>query len=85
MADYSEAQAIINKMAEVKMTMNAHKGKIEENSPATLGVCLTEEVHELEQAVKEGDMIHIIEEAADVQNFLLALVQQQLNKYRSRK
>lgn len=85
MDDYSEAQAIINKMAEVKMTMNAHKGRIEDCDTDDIKVMLYGEVEELEGALEEDDITHIIEEAADVQNFLLALVQQQLNRYRGRK
>lgn len=85
MANYSEAQAIINKMAEVKMTMNAHKGKIEDVNPSAILELLGDEVEELGAALAGSSLIHIIEEAADVQNFLLAIVQQQLNAYRSRK
>lgn len=85
MSRYSEAQAIINKMAEVKMTMNAHKGNIEDGKPLDILKLMDGEVAELAEAVEQGNMMHIIEEAADVQNFLLALVQQQLNAYRSRK
>lgn len=85
MSQYAEAQAIINKMAEVKMTMNAHKGNIEDAKPMSILKLMDGEVTELAEAIEQGDMMHIIEEAADVQNFLLALVQQQLNAYRSRK
>jgi len=85
MGDYSEAQAIINKMAEAKMVMNAHKGNIEDVHVSRLLKCIRDEVNELDAATDADNIMHIIEEAADVQNFLLALVQQQLNAYRSRK
>ncbi len=85
MNKYKEAAEILNSMAEVKMAMNNHKGKIEDAAHQSIMSALDNELEELSEALSDQDMIHIIEEAADVQNFLLALVQQQLNKYRSRK
>lgn len=82
---YQEAQDIINAMAQVKMTMNAHKGKIEDCDSDVIVSLLEDEAAELAAALKEDNLMHIIEEAADVQNFLLALVQQALVKYRTRK
>lgn len=84
---YSDAVEAINAMASVKMTMNSHKGAIEDTAPLTLMELLHDEVDELRQAVNVGDseLMHIIEEAADVQNFLIAIVHQQIQKYRTRK
>ena len=83
---YSETHQIINDMADVKMAMNSHKGKIEDCSPQSIIEMLRGEVDELEQAIKEGDdMMHIIEESADCLNFLVAITHQQIAKYRSRK
>lgn len=84
MNKYTEATEVINKMAEVKMTMNAHKGSIEDVDPTVLIQLMRQEIEELESAVDNDDMLNIIEEAADIQNFLLGLIQQQMNKYRSR-
>ena len=86
MTDYSEVQQIVSDMAKVKMAMNSHKGKIEKSSSRSLIGLLKQEVEELEQTLlSEEDLMHVIEEAADVQNFLLAIVHQQVIKYRSRK
>lgn len=82
---YRDAQEIINNMARVKMVMNAHKGQIEECATDLIVSCLKEETAELEEALQKGNLMHVIEEAADVQNFLLAIVQQALTQYRSRK
>lgn len=85
MNKYTEATEVINKMAEVKMTMNAHKGSIENMDSTVLIQLMRQEVEELESAVDNDNMLNIIEEAADIQSFLLGLIQQQMNKYRSRK
>lgn len=82
---YDDAHNVIRDMANVKMTMNSHKGVIEDLSPVVLMQALRHEVKELAEALEEGNLLHIIEEAADVNNFLVALVQQQINKYRNRK
>lgn len=82
---YDDAHNVIRDMANVKMTMNSHKGVIEDLSPNVLMQSLRHEVKELAEALEEGNLLHIIEEAADVNNFLVALVQQQINKYRSRR
>lgn len=82
---YDDAHNVIRDMANVKMTMNSHKGVIEDLNPNVLMQSLRHEVKELAEALEEGNLLHIIEEAADVNNFLVALVQQQINKYRNRK
>jgi NTP pyrophosphatase (non-canonical NTP hydrolase) len=48
---------------------------------------LEEEVHELAEALTDDseNLVHIIEEAADVQNYLIAIVHQAVTKYRNRK
>lgn len=85
MDKYAETKAILNDMASVKMRMNSHKGNIEEKTDKDIVLLLDEEVRELAQALDKGDMMEILQEAADVQNFLLALVHQQIQQYRSRK
>ena len=85
MNKYQEAQDVINKMAEVKMQMNAHKGNIEDMEPGDICVAISDEVSELAAAFDDQNLLNIIEEAADVQNFLLAAVQQAINAYRGRK
>ena len=82
---YDDAHSVIRDMANVKMTMNSHKGVIEDVNQTALMQMLRHEVKELAEALEEGNLLHIIEEAADVNNFLVALVQQQINKYRNRK
>jgi len=72
-------------MAGVKMRMNAHKGDIEDVDPLALIKKMRGEVDELEEAIQKGDIMHIIEESADVFNFLVALTHQQVTKYRVRK
>lgn len=82
---YEETVEILNNMAKVKMAMNSHKGDIEVVEPIEILRQTFEELKELEQAMSEKDLMHIIEEAADVQNFLIAVVHQQIQRYRSRK
>lgn len=83
--EYADAKAAIEHMAAAKMVMNRHKGNIEDVNPGTLIHLLRHEVEELDEAILSGDMVHIIEEAADIHNFLIGLVQQQINGYRGRK
>ena len=82
---YEETHRIIANMAGVKMRLNAHKGDIEDVDPMKLIQMLRGEVDELEQAMTEGDMSHIIEESGDVFNFLVGVVHQQITLYRMRK
>ena len=46
---------------------------------------LEREVQELKEAVAGGNYMHILEEAADVENFLVAIVHREIAKYRGRK
>lgn len=82
LADATEA---INSMARCKMAMNSHKGDITDIDPVKMIELMRAEVKELEEAVVDGELIQIIEEAADVQNFLLAAVANAIIKYRGRK
>lgn len=84
MDKYDETHRIISNMAGVKMRMNNHKGNIEDYDPIDIIDLLKKEVAELEDAIREGDMLHTIEEAADCFNFLVALTHQQVEKYRKR-
>lgn len=80
-----DASEAVNSMASVKMIMNRHKGDIIDVDPLVLIQKLKEEIAELEEAVLEGDLNNIIQEAGDVQNFLLAIVGQAIKSYRIRK
>lgn len=82
---YHETKQILNDMASVKMSMNSHKGVIEDCDREMIMTALCDEVHELKKALEGNSLMSVIEEAADVQNFLVALVQQQVSQYRSRK
>ena len=82
---YQEVKEVINNMAAVKMHMNAHKGDIEEVEEQQLLAKLYEEITELEQAIAKGDYMNVLEEAADMTNFLVAIVHRQVTKYRTRK
>jgi NTP pyrophosphatase (non-canonical NTP hydrolase) len=84
---YASTKQIINDMASVKMEMNSHKMLIENNEPHDLLMMLNDEIVELQEAVasKDTDLMHIIEEAADAQNFLTAIVHQAVTAYRERK
>ena len=82
---YDETLAVINKMAMVKMHMNAHKGAIEDCLPQDIIIMMKKEVKELENAILDEDLMHVIEEAADVMNFIVAITHQQITQYRERK
>lgn len=84
--NYDDAREVINRMADVKMAMNRHKGRIEDVDVGQLLELMENEHTELYEAITDNrGMLAVIEEAADIQNFLLALVQKQLDKYRNRK
>jgi NTP pyrophosphatase (non-canonical NTP hydrolase) len=85
MDKYEETKRILNDMASVKMAMNSHKGNIEDIDEVRLVTMLKAEVTELEEAIQSGDLMQILQEAADVQNFLLGVVHQQVDNYRRRK
>ena len=85
MDKYDETHDIIIRMAGAKMRLNAHKGLIEDVDPAELFKMLKSEIDELGEAMSEADIMHIIEEAGDVFNFLVGVVHQQITLYRMRK
>ncbi len=85
MDKYDETHDIIIRMAGAKMRLNAHKGQIEDVDPTELYGLLKSEVDELGQAMSEADIMHVIEEAGDVFNFLVGVVHQQITLYRMRK
>lgn len=84
---FEEARDVINHMAHVKMVMNSHKGDIVEFATNINRLIdqLQDETDELADAIRKDELISIIQEAADVQNYLLATVQSAINRYRSRK
>ncbi len=82
---YDEVHDIIIRMAGAKMRLNAHKGQIEDVDPDKLYAMLQEEVNELGTAMEKADIMHIIEEAGDIFNFLVGVVHQQITLYRMRK
>ncbi len=82
---YAETKELMGHMTAVKMSINSHKGAIEECSDEFLIAKLREEVDELELAIDQGDYTHILEEAADVQNYLVGMVFKEIEKYRGRK
>lgn len=85
MDKYDETHDIIIRMAGAKMRLNSHKGLIEDVDPAELFKMLQGEVVELGEAMEEADIMHIIEEAGDVFNFMVGVVHQQITLYRMRK
>ena len=82
---YDDVHDIIIKTAGAKMRLNSHKGQIEDAEPEKLMAMLKGEIAELEEAMTEADIMHIIEEAGDVFNFLVGVVHQQITLYRMRK
>jgi hypothetical protein len=82
MGKYDDTIVVIQNMARVKLAMNSHKGAIEDMDDSKIMALLRGEVNELDEA--EG-MLDTIEEAADVYNFLMALVHKKIEAYRERK
>lgn len=85
MRNYDRALSVISNMSKVKMTMNDHKGSIERCTPTEIIDFAKVELEELHEAMEDQDQMHIIEEAADVLNFLIAAVEQSMNQYKNRK
>jgi len=85
MEKYDDVHDIIVKTAGAKMRLNSHKGQIEDVDPDKLFKMLEGEVAELGEAMNEADIMHVIEEAGDVFNFLVGVVHQQITLYRMRK
>jgi len=82
---YEETKDLIAHMAAVKMRMNSHKALIEDNETGWLMIKLQEEVEEFQQAIDSEGYMNILEEAADIHNYVMAIVHQQVYKYRNRK
>lgn len=82
---YEDTYGILMHMAKAKLTMNAHKSNIEDLTPDELIDLAIDELIELRSAIKASDTINIIEEAADVTNYVMAASHIALMKYRSRK
>lgn len=82
---YAQTKELMDAMAHVKMLMNSHKHQIEENDTEFLLDKLAEEVAELKEAVHTGNYMHIIEEAADIHNYLVGLVHKEIGRYQIRK
>ncbi len=85
MKKYKEIHSIVIATANAKMRLNAHKGQIEDVEPDRLFEMLQGEIDELRAAMEKGDIMHVIEEAGDVFNFLTGVVHQQVTLYRMRK
>ncbi|REK56668.1 MAG: hypothetical protein DWQ49_09870 [Bacteroidetes bacterium] len=85
MDKYADTLEVINKMAMVKMAMNNHKGKIEDLKSEMIISMMTSEIDELKEAVSNENILEIIEEAADIMNFLVGLIYKQIKLYRIRK
>jgi len=85
MQDYDEYYEAIVHMARVKLLMNKHKGNIEDVHPDQLIEFAMRELHELREAIGNGSYMAIIEEIADVLNFVMAAGVQAIEEYRRRK
>jgi len=74
MNTYDQTYEAIVLMAKAKMIMNSHKGDIESLPANTLLALAKAELAEVEEAVTSGSsQVHIIEECADLMNYLVAL------------
>ena len=85
MDKYAETKEVLSHMAAVKMGMNSHKGEIEDLPEGKIFELLEQEIRELEDAVVENRIMAVIEEGADVMNYVVGLVHQRIHKYRTRK
>ena len=85
MSKYDETLEIICHASRMKMTLNAHKGSIENLSPAKAEELLHEEVREMLAAIAAGDHEKAVVEAGDAINFLVALAYNCVHGYRERK
>lgn len=82
---YEETLGILVNMAKVKLAMNNHKGNIEELPYSDISELLAGEVTEFCEAIDEEAYFGIIEEGADIMNFLLAAIHKATKTYRERK
>lgn len=82
---YEEAKAATIAAADLKMTLNSHKGDIEQYSVEQAVDLAKKELDELLAAAQSGDYEKTIIEAGDATNFLIAIVYNCLSQYRRRK
>lgn len=82
---YDEAYEITVMMAKVKMSMNKHKGDIENKDPKLVIEMAKIELDELAVAIERGDYINIIEEVADVLNFSIAASYMAIKAYKEKR
>ena len=85
MSKYKDTYEVLVHMANTKMVMNSHKGNIENIPTNVLITKAIDELMELEQAISSGNTIHVIEEAADVTNFVVAAVHNAIQSYRGKR
>ena len=86
MNTYDDTYEAIVHMAKAKMIMNSHKGDIETLKPQVLIELAKSELAEIEMAMVNGsDQVHVIEECADLMNYLVAMSHVAINTYRNRK
>lgn len=87
MKNYNLDYQLLVSMAKIKMAMNAHKGDIEDISIPLLIQFAKDELDELGEALMGGEsnQILVIEEAADVVNYMVAAVRKATEAYKNRK
>lgn len=84
MNDYDKTWQIVEAMARTKLLMNDHKGRIEAINPGKLLTLAQREINELRDAIARDNYMNVIEEAADILNFITAAAHQVIYKYRTR-
>ena len=84
MRDYDKTWEIVESMARTKLLMNDYKGRIEEVPPGKLLTLATKEIDELRVAVANNRYMDVIEETADVLNFVMAAAHQVIHVYRNK-
>lgn len=84
MSKYDDTYEVLVHMAKAKMVMNAHKGSIEDIDTDVLIELAKGELDELKEAINNGDILNIIEEAGDVANFIVAATHRAVHHYRGR-
>lgn len=80
----SEAQEIVAAMADSKMRMNRFKGDIRDLPYDKLIKLMKGEIEELKSAIAGDNLAHVVEEAADCYNYLLAITSRAIDDYRNR-
>jgi len=85
MCSYEDTQEVVLAMARAKRAMNRHKGKIEDIDDHMLIALAKDELAELREAIDGDNLMHVIEEAADLFNFIMAVSHKKVIQYRGRK